>query len=156
MCLSGLQRVLTNEPIDCREIPSMYGKEYEENTYELTSFIISSPYSSIYNYNLDGIHWAYLSNVCMEMTNLQLLLFQEKPSSRFEERLEGYQHMWKFKKVYESFPEENDSNVLFWSRKGAWMIIPGWSQHTSHFTENILMVNHRAADPSQLPPVTAV
>lgn len=130
----------------------------EENTKKMslsfTSIItISSPYSTIYNYNEDGIHWAYLSNVCMNMNSLELMIFQEKKNGGFEDRLEGYQHLWKFKKHYRPFPEETDDASIIWNEEGAWMIIPGWSRHTSHFSENIMMVNHRASNPSSLPPV---
>ena len=137
-----------------RKIPVIQGKEFVEEKYcVVIRFHSSSSYSSIYNYNEEGIHWAYLSNVCLKLNSLEIQIYQEKRNSAFESRLEGYQHLWKFRKQYQPYPSKDSTDVAFWEEEGAWMIIPGWSRHTSHFSENIMMVNHHAVNPSLLPPV---
>ena len=104
------------------------------------------------NYNNEGVHWAYLANVCLNMETLEITLFQKNERKVVTDRLEGYQHLWKFKRRMESFPG-NPLSAVVWDDDGAWMIIPGWQRHTSHFFENIVMVNHRASNPSAMPPV---
>ena len=56
--------------------------------------------------------------------------------------MEGYQHLWQFKTLTTPFPNQTDSTHMIYDDDGAWIIIPGWLQHTSHFSENIIMVNH--------------
>ena len=67
--------------------------------------------------------------------------------------MEGYQHLWQFKTLTTPFPNQTDSTHMIYDDDGAWIIIPGWLQHTSHFSENIIMVNHRATHPDKFPPV---
>ena len=113
----------------------------------------SSPYSSIHMYDNGGIHWAHLSNVCLHRGSRNLVVFLDNHQHNpFSERLNGYQHRWVFKTVVGPFPS-NDSDHVLYDGDGSWMIIPGWSQHTSHFAENAMIVNHRASNPSVLPPV---
>lgn len=126
-----------------RHIPDLKGHHYVDQS--------DSPYSSLFLYDLDGVHCAYLTNVCMSMSSLTFTMFSERRS--FRERLDGFQHLWVFKTTKSSFPSNSDSEYLIWEGEGAWMIIPGWQQHTSHFSENIMMINHRAVHPDTLPPV---
>lgn len=107
------------------------------------------------NYNVNGVHWAYLSNVCLNMETLEINYFYEKNRRKFNDILEGYQHFWKFKSINAAFPG-NPAQSMVWDDDGAWMIIPGWQRHTSHFFENIVMVNHRSVNPSVMPPVTVL
>lgn len=114
---------------------------------------ISTPFSSIHIYDNKGIHWAHLSNVCLQRGTRNLMVFLDSHQHNpFSERLRGYQHRWKFKSVTGPFPSSDFDHVLY-EGDGSWMIIPGWSQHTSHFAENAMIVNHRASNPSALPPV---
>ena len=86
------------------------------------------------------------------MRTLNIVVFVEKLDSRFAGRLDGYQHLWKFQRLETPFADILNKSVL-WDDDGAWMVIPGWERHTSHFSENIMIVNHRAANPRALPPV---
>ena len=59
-----------------RKIPVIQGKEFVEEKYcVVIRFHSSSSYSSIYNYNEDGIHWAYLSNVCLKLNSLEIQIY---------------------------------------------------------------------------------
>ena len=110
-------------------------------------------YSSLENFNVEGVHWAYLTNACLGMETLEIFFFRGKNRRKFTDRLEGYQHLWKFRTLDTSFPGDPSESVV-WDDDGAWMIIPGWLRHTSHFFENIVIVNHRSVNPSVMPPVT--
>lgn len=115
--------------------------------------MISKPFSTIHISDGDGVHWAHLSNVCIQRGTLNLVVFLDSHQHNpFSERLKGYQHRWVFRSVIGSFPSEDSDHVMY-EGDGSWMIIPGWSQHTSHFAENAMIVNHRASNPSSLPPV---
>ena len=105
--------------------------------------------SSIRVYDNEGIHWAFIKNVCMDMHSLELHIFNSKKSASLG-RMTGFQHRWRFRESIDAFPPS--SHTLF-NETGAWMIIPGWLKHTSHFTENAIMVNHHASNPAVLPPV---
>lgn len=105
--------------------------------------------SPIRVYDNEGIHWAFIKDVCMDMRSLELFIFNSKKSASMG-RLNGFQHRWRFRGSIDAFPPS--SHILF-NETGAWMIIPGWLKHTSHFTENAIMVNHHASSPAGLPPV---
>lgn len=113
----------------------------------------SEPFSSIHSYDSNGIHWSYLTNVCLNLANLNIIVFiDEHHHNPFSERLHGFQHRWTFKRQKRSFPTPG-GDYRFFEGEGNWMIIPGWSQHTSHFAENAMMINHHASLPNSLPPV---
>ena len=109
-------------------------------------------YSSMFRYEFDGVHVIYLTNACLSMKQFFIYLYSN--TTTFSERLEGFQHLWQFKTLTTPFPKQTDSDHVVWDDDGAWMIIPGWQQHTSHFSENIIMINHRATQPQKFPPVT--
>lgn len=100
---------------------------------------------------MEGVHVVYLTNACLSVYSRLIYLFSKNKT--FSERLNGFQHLWVFKTLHTQFPEKSNEEYLVWDDDGAWMIIPGWRQHTSHFSENIIMVNHRATHPQRFPPV---
>ena len=89
----------------------------------------------------------------MDMGNLNLLVYiGEGRNNPFSERLHGFQHRWVFKRQKSTFPSPS-TEFRFFEGEDSWMIIPGWSKHTSHFAENAMIINHRASYPASLPPV---
>ena len=143
MYVFELPRVLYLIQVWIRDVPKSHSTEYKDTSDSL--------YSSIFKYEYEGVHAAYLTNACLSISRLEIQLFSN--TTTFSKRLEGYQHLWQFKTVTTSFPKQTDRSHVIYDDDGAWMIIPGWQQHTSHFTENIIMVNHRATHPDKFPPV---
>ena len=87
------------------------------------------------------------------MGNLNLLVYiGNGRNNPFSERLRGFQHRWTFKRQNKAFPSPS-TEFRYFEGEDNWMIIPGWSQHTSHFAENAMIINHRASNPASFPPV---
>ncbi|KAK8813297.1 hypothetical protein WA158_002889 [Blastocystis sp. Blastoise] len=109
-------------------------------------------YSKVYFNETDGLNWGYFKNACYNMKTQHIELYRKTSTPFVPKRILGFQHLWVYDEFESPLPESYQMNIGM----NAWMIIPGWTRHTSHFSQNIFWVNHRNAHPDWYPPMDAL
>lgn len=135
-----------------REIPEYVLNKFKEYIFPSICLLNSDGgklYSQVYFNQTEGIAWGYLKNVCYNMKTQFMELYKPTEDKIIRGRIEGFQHLWVYKEFVGEMKEEYQINRGL----NAWMIIPGWTKHTSHFSQNVFFINHRNSHPTWYPPV---
>ena len=121
-----------------------------ENEWVINSLNLSQRYQFFEN----GISWVYATHTCYNYRSFMVEYFVE--NSQYRNKIAKpphFQYRWGFKSFGIPFPENDPNFPLFGEDNGSWIIVPGWLKHTSHLTQNAIIINHHLHYMNSLPPV---